>query len=101
MRKLADVFTHVVKGRSLAADDLRRNLVEVDHALLLMSLVHVTRDVSLLDRFGSALKFPEENNVAEMAGHVPRAVVPPSVLDEMVDIAVEALSRDEAGQEPT
>lgn len=102
---LLDTFTHIVKKRKLSADELRTNLQDTDPALLLMSLVHITRDYGLLDRFGPYLQrgdkgelLPGVKMVDTIAGVSTAAAVPPEVRAEMIEIAVAALDKDPKDQ---
>lgn len=88
---LVNAFTHIVPKRRLDAVGLRKHLQDVDPALLLMSLVHVTRDLSLLERFGPAMALPEESFANEVCGNPEAAIVSKQVLDEMIDLAVGVL----------
>ena len=96
--RLAEKFTHVAPKRQLSAADLKMHLADVDPMLLLMALVHVTRDFSLLDTFGPAIGkgdkgelLPGVKMVDTIAGVSTIASVSNDVRDEMIDLAISIL----------
>jgi 4-hydroxyacetophenone monooxygenase len=97
---LRDTFTHIVNRHRVAADDLRMHLAEVDPSLLLASLVHITRDTSLLDRYGPELVFADKAElrpgvkvVETIKGFAKVPTIAPALRKEMVELAVAALDK--------
>lgn len=102
---LHDKFTHVVPRHRLAAAELRDNLEQVDPALLLMALVHITKDNGLLDRYGPELKLAERGELQPGVKHVDTvagvstvAVISDASRKELIDLAVAKLDKDPAEQ---
>jgi 4-hydroxyacetophenone monooxygenase len=84
--------THVAARRRLDKWELRKYLVDADPALLVLSLVHVTGDAGLLDRFGALLRY-EQGHTDDMLGNAPPAQIDSQSREALIDIAVGALDR--------
>ncbi|MFE1396977.1 flavin-containing monooxygenase [Nocardiopsis dassonvillei] len=82
-----------VPPRTLPQQEVARHAEEGDHASLLMSLVQVTGDTGLLDRFGPHLRLDTASGGLVPAGRLPREQA-----SEVVASLAEALSR--ASQSP-
>jgi len=89
--KVRGSFSNQIPQVVLDPSEIRANLAEADPALLLLSLVHVTGDVSLLERYADKI-------ASESSGEwriVPKKVVSSDVLDELIDQLCTALARSE------
>lgn len=73
---------------SLDENELRRHCRAADAALLLGSALHVTGDMSLIDRFGPLLRSDPK---AEGAALSPMRVLPDEAMTELIDIVACAL----------
>ena len=96
--RLTEKFTHLAPKRQLSAADLQTHLADVDPMLLLMALVHITRDFGLLDKFGPAIGkgdkgelLPGVKMVDTIAGVSTIASVSKEVRDEMINLAIRVL----------
>ncbi|WP_106400566.1 flavin-containing monooxygenase [Actinocorallia populi] len=86
-----------VAPRRLPADELERSLAAADTPLLLLCLVQVTGDVSLLDRFGTRLRYEQTGRKGDSRAH-PVGRLPEEDLAELKKLLVEALTREPDGE---
>ncbi|CAJ96528.1 flavin-containing monooxygenase [Cupriavidus necator] len=103
--ELRDVFTNIARQRQIAESDLRKYLADVDPALLLASLVHITRDPSLLSRYAPELKMPDKGDlmpgvkvVETLKGFAQVATIPGAIRQEMIELTVAALDKPASEQ---
>ncbi|MFD9663536.1 flavin-containing monooxygenase [Rhodococcus sp. NPDC059968] len=94
---IADRFTTTVERRRLSEDDLRAHLATQDSGLLLLSLVHVTGDLELLDTFGPRVLATYDNRPFAFT---TSADSQGAARDELIEMTVKALDRDPAEQLP-
>ncbi|MEV5829406.1 NAD(P)/FAD-dependent oxidoreductase [Spirillospora sp. NPDC052242] len=86
-----------VPPRRLNASDLEENLDAGDPALLLMSLVQITGDLSPLDRFGPLIDFEEPAHKGDLR-LLPAGRLPEQEFAELKKLLVEALSGAAQGE---
>lgn len=85
------LFTHRVNQVRLDPDELRANLAAADPAILLVSLVQVTGDVCLLDRFAD--RIGTSFRLRDMPDARPPQETPEEVRADLIDRLCEALAR--------
>lgn len=92
--RLIDLY---IAPRRLQASELEANLDAGDAALLLMSLVQITGDASLLDRFGRHLGFEQPRHKGDIrllpVGHLPE-----EHFAELKKMLIEALTGPAPGE---
>lgn len=86
-----------VPPRRLDASDLEENLDAGDPALLLMSLVQITGDLSPLDRFGLLIDFEQPAHKGDLR-LLPAGRLPEQEFAELKKLLVEALSGTAQGE---
>jgi cation diffusion facilitator CzcD-associated flavoprotein CzcO len=103
--ELREAFTNIVRPHQVSEADLRKYLADVDPALLLASLVHITRDPSLLNRYAPELKLPEKAElmpgvkvVETLKGFAQVPTIPAAIRQEMIELAISALDKAPAEQ---
>src|SRR5687768_14221639 len=87
-------MTHRVPTSVVREEDVRAHASTIEARYLLVAAVHVTHDLSLLDRFAPRLPAAEVGLARAMAPSNP-AADPPGLRDELLDILCTALTREQ------
>ncbi len=95
--QVRDRFTTRVDRVRRSEQELRTRLAAQDPGLLLLSLIHVSGDLSLLDTFGPRVLTKYDDRPFAFT-HASDSQSP--ARDELIDLAVELLDRDPALQSP-
>jgi 4-hydroxyacetophenone monooxygenase len=102
---LHESFTHIAPKRRLAASHIRQQMADADPALLLLSVVHITGRLDLLDHYAPLLKPVAKADIAPglkvvetMLATATSMTIPTVARDELIEMAIEALDRDPAEQ---